>query len=462
MTAQPMDVSAIQSRARMDLPRLVIFALPWLPMAFIQVPLGMFIPAFYATNTTTTLAAVGAATGMARIFDAIIDPLIGHLSDRTRTVIGPRKPWVLFGTVLIVICTLQLFSPPATAGIAYYVVWSGGLFFAFGCVEIPMRAWASELSSDKIERARIFTAIGLVMALGSLVFWVAPFLAKLAGGTTALNDPRAMSLVASMFAVALPLAVLGAVAFVPHARARSAGFPSTRELLGSVRGNRPFWVYVSGLSVWSIGNAAAVSLVFIFLADYLQLGARVTPLMITYFVVQMIAMPAWVRLLPYIDKHRLIAVCWLLDAALKPALLWLEPGAVNLVFAYAVLVSSAVLNSISYTFPQAILADVVDFDTLRTRKERAASYFALNTLLYKVMMGVGAGIALPLLGAFGYTVGQAHDGLARTGMMVGIVVFPAMCLATAALIMWRFPIGSRRQQVIAARLAARERRAAAS
>jgi Na+/melibiose symporter-like transporter len=47
-------------------------------------------------------------------------------------------------------------------------------------------------------------------------------------------------------------------------------------------------------------------------------------------------------------------------------------------------------------------------------------------------------------------------------MMVGIVVFPAMCLATAALIMWRFPIGSRRQQVIAARLAARERRAAAA
>jgi Na+/melibiose symporter-like transporter len=219
-------------------------------------------------------------------------------------------------------------------------------------------------------------------------------------------------------------------------------------------------VYVSGLSVWSVGNAAAVSLVFIFLADYLQLGASVTPLMITYFVIQMIAMPLWVRLLPYIDKHRLIAICWLLDAALKPALLWLEPGAVNLVFLYTVLVCSAVLNSISYTFPQAILADVVDFDTLKTRKERAASYFALNTLLYKIMMGVGAGIALPLLAAFGYTVGHAHDALARTGMMVGIVAFPALCLTSAAAIMWRFPIGSRRQQVIAARLAARERRLA--
>ena len=439
--------------------RLAALSLPWLLMSFIMMPLGMFIPAFYAGHTTATLAGIGVATGAARIVDAFVDPLIGHLSDRTRSRFGPRKPWIAFGALLFVACVWYLFQPPRSAGVGYYLVWSGGLYFAYACVEIPMRAWSSELSRDNVERARIFTAIGVCMALGSLVFWASPYLARAMGGTSDLNDPRVMALVAWIFAVVFPVLVGGAIATIPPAPEESVERHSLGELARSMGRNRPFWIYVAGLSVWSVGNAASASLVFIFLSDYLRLGAAVTPLMITYFVVQLIAMPLWVRLVARFDKHRLLAACWLLDAALKPLLLLFEPGSVNIIVAYAVLIPGAVLGSISYTFPQAVLADVVDFDTLKTRTNKAASYFALNTLLYKVMMGLGAAIALSTLGAFGYVIGQAHDAEARLGMLVGVMVFPAICLASAAWIMWRFPIDSRRRAVITVRLNERRRRA---
>lgn len=448
--------------SRLGPARLLLFALPWLPMAFIMMPLGMFIPAFYAKYTTATLAAIGVATGAARVVDAFADPLIGHLSDRTRGRFGARKPWVAAGTLLFALCVWQLFQPARDAGIAYYVVWSGGLYLAYACVEIPMRAWGSELSGQAVERARIFTAIGVMMALGSLLFWLAPPLADALLGLSDLNTPRGMSGVALAFTASFVLLVGATLAAVPGGRRLEAGQGSIAEMGRAVRHNRPFGVYVAGLSIWSVGNSAFTSLVFLLLSDHLKLGAAVAPMMITYFVVQLAVMPLWVRLLRGFDKHRLLAACWLLDAGVKLSLPLFEPGAVSMVMLYAVLVAGAVLGSISYTFPQAVLADVVDYDTLRSRRSLAASYFALNTLLYKVMMGLGSGFALSLLGGFGYTVGQAHDATACLGLMAAVSMFPGLCMTAAAAVMWRFPIDGRRQAVIARRLEALRRRSGAT
>src|SRR3954469_11681804 len=77
-----------------------LYAAPWCAYAFIMLPLGVVLPTFYAETTLATMAAIGIVTGICRLFDAITDPVIGYLSDRTHSALGARKPWIIAGSVI--------------------------------------------------------------------------------------------------------------------------------------------------------------------------------------------------------------------------------------------------------------------------------------------------------------------------------------------------------------------------
>jgi Na+/melibiose symporter-like transporter len=111
--------------------QLLLFGFPALPHSFISLPLNSIIPAFYAANTTVTFAEMAVVMTASRIFDAITDPLIGYLSDRTKSPIGRRKPWVLAGTILCAISIYFLFQPARTAGVVYFGVWAFLIYFGF-------------------------------------------------------------------------------------------------------------------------------------------------------------------------------------------------------------------------------------------------------------------------------------------------------------------------------------------
>lgn len=87
------------------------FSLAVLPMAVLHLPMGQLLPNYYVNTTTVTFAALGAAALIARLFDAFSDPLIGYLSDRTKTRFGARKPWVMGGALLAIprhgLCSTQ-------------------------------------------------------------------------------------------------------------------------------------------------------------------------------------------------------------------------------------------------------------------------------------------------------------------------------------------------------------------
>ena len=120
---------------------LAIYSLPTLPLALVILPIGIVLPAFYESYTTASLAAIGFFAFASRAFDAVTDPMIGFLSDRTRSPIGRRKPWVLAGAVVASLSLFQLFTPEPTDGILHYAVWSFALYVGFTLIDIPQRAW---------------------------------------------------------------------------------------------------------------------------------------------------------------------------------------------------------------------------------------------------------------------------------------------------------------------------------
>ena len=125
--------------ARYSRGQLLAYGLPGLPLAGLGVPLFIFLPAFYAQNRGLSLEAVGFALLLARLWDAVSDPLIGMLSDRIETRFGRRKPWLFAGTPITSLAVYMLFVPPEGAGTLHLFGWSALLYLGWTMCNCPTR-----------------------------------------------------------------------------------------------------------------------------------------------------------------------------------------------------------------------------------------------------------------------------------------------------------------------------------
>ena len=78
-----------------------------------SIPVSLYLPLVYSKDLGLSLTEIGLVLMLARVSDVITDPLIGVLSDRTKSRFGKRKPWIAGGTLLMMISAFQLFNPEA-------------------------------------------------------------------------------------------------------------------------------------------------------------------------------------------------------------------------------------------------------------------------------------------------------------------------------------------------------------
>ena len=108
-----MSVTSASPAAKLRPAQLLAYGLPGLPLAVLLLPLFVILPTYYADDLGLGLATVGGVLFFARIWDVVSDPLIGYLSDRTRSGFGQRRPWLVAGVPLAMAGTWALFHPPA-------------------------------------------------------------------------------------------------------------------------------------------------------------------------------------------------------------------------------------------------------------------------------------------------------------------------------------------------------------
>ena len=143
--------------------RLCVTSLAAIPLAMAALPIYVNVPTFYAQVIGLNLGAIGMLLLLARLFDALQDPLLGYWSDRTRDQrIGRfnvgRFIWLILGAPLLAIAMLGLFNPPAlsAAQMSWWLVAMLLLVYtAFSMVQISYQAYGAEISNDANERTRI-------------------------------------------------------------------------------------------------------------------------------------------------------------------------------------------------------------------------------------------------------------------------------------------------------------------
>ncbi len=441
-----------ESNQRLTTAQLTIFGFPAMPHAFVAMPVYMILPAYYAANTTVTLAAIGAIAGLSRIFDAINDPLIGYWSDRTRTRLGSRKPWLLGAIFFCAISVTQLFAPPPDATILYFAVWSTVLYTGFTMFEIPRSAWAAELSRDYRERTRIVTYVAAFNIAGSLVLYVVPIVASLVTGSSTEIGGDTLGLISQVYLLVMPVSLILAIIFVPQGRPVAAQPATIKGIAASLWGSRPLLRYFTIITAWGLGQGALMGTVFIFQTDYMQLGAYFPFIMIALFGSSFLSLPLWTKVLDKIDRHRLWALCVAVPSLLAPLILLFPVGPAAFIPALVFAVFKGVGSAPQNFLPSAVLSDVIDYDTMKTGSNKAANFFAFQNIIIKIAMAVGGVIAFWIMDLAGYRIGKPNTDAANLGLLVAYMGIPIAFHLLTALLAWNFPIDSRRHRIIQRRL----------
>ena len=424
---------------------LILFALPAVVSAAMHNPVvGGIIPSLYATEFSLDLAVIGTVMLIARVFDAVTDPLIGFLSDRTVSPYGRRKPWVASGAVLTVIAIWFLFRPGDSTTMVYFLSFSILLYLAWTIMEIPYVAWMLEMSRDAKERTRINSFRTFALLIGAILFYLLPALVP---GSDGRMNFHVLGILAIVLAVSVPITTFFAVKYVPEGEVfESEAQPKITELWRSIRGNKPFLVYIAMYAFIGLASGIANVVSFMYIDTYLGIGNRFTELFLPAVVIGPLTLPLWAWTMNRYGKYRVTAIAFTIYMFLMPLPWFVEPGPsafLPMLILYAL--SSVFMPLLMVSMP-AILGDVIDYDELQTGKNRSGQYSSFLTLIAKGMTAVGGPVALIAIGLFGYQPGSPDNTeTAIMGLRLVYILVPPLVVLPGVLLLWFFPIDDEKQ-----------------
>ena len=128
---------------------------------------------FYTDVLGISAVAAGGVFAVARFIDAITDPIMGAIAERTRSRWGRMRPYLLFGAVPLAVVSVLLFTVPDGSD-QFKLAWAYVTYTAFGlvytAVTLPYAALTASMTDDYAERSRLSTyRIGCAFAGGLLL-----------------------------------------------------------------------------------------------------------------------------------------------------------------------------------------------------------------------------------------------------------------------------------------------------
>jgi GPH family glycoside/pentoside/hexuronide:cation symporter len=411
---------------------------------------GLYLLFFYTTVLGVPGTLVGMAAGVGLLWDAVSDPIVGGLSDRTRASWRRRHAWMAAGAVVMAVGFVALFSPPAglsTAGLfAWLLATSLLLRTGHSMFTVPYYALGAELSASYDGRTSIAGYRAAAVQIGAMAA---------SGGASAMFFPAPASRFAadSYVAMAITLGVIlcaaGAVATAGTWRFRgadAAAAPARRAVSWrAVFGDRSFALLAGASSAFFLAMVFSAVLSIYFLTYYAGIasGRIVSLCQFALYGGAIGGIALWSRLGRVRDKHRLYFIACVLLGGLLGALFWIaRPGhlaeplrLVALVVAHAAIGAAAGGPAI---LAPSMLADVSEQHQLQSGVRSDGLFFGMFSAAQQIATGVAAALAGPLVDVVaGLVPGSATQSpatIARLGLLA-CVLPGALVLFSAAIIL---------------------------
>jgi GPH family glycoside/pentoside/hexuronide:cation symporter len=399
--------------------------------------------AIFLTDVVGLPARIAAAAiFIGRSWDYVNDPLVGHLSDRTRTRWGRRRPYLLFGVLPFALSFIMLWVRPTWEnqfGLAVYYAVAYLLFdTTFTLVNMPYVALTPEMTLDYDERTSLTSYRMFFSIAGSLIAFTLPL--AIVGSFNPENEGRILAM-AVLFGLACIVPVL-LVFFVTREKSEymSAVRPGLIESLRAAVHNKPF-LFGAGifLFTWVAVDIMQTTLLF-FLKYVLQRESQSDLIMGTIFVTALLALPAWEWSARRWDKRIAYIAGISFWAVVQLVLVSLAPDS-RLAMLMVLCILAGIGVSAAHVLPWAIIPDAIEWDEWRTHERHEGMFYSLISLMQKIASSVAIPLVLLLLDASGYLPGTAQQpNSALLGIRLVVGPVPAVLLCTGILFALLYPL----------------------
>ncbi len=414
-----------------------------------------FLLVFFTNVAGIPAGLAGSILMVGKIWDAVNDPFVGVLTDRTESKRwGRRLPWLLYGAIPFGIFFFLQWIVPTTNvwGLFWYYVIIGVISQVFfTVVNLPYTAMTPELTQDYDERTSL-NSIRFAFSIGGSILSL--FLARL---IFSLIDNRQQQYLA-LAAVSAVISVLGLFWCVWGTRDRVLAFEAKRtqseesesipfkEQIKIVFNNKPF-LFVIGIYLFSwLGVQITASVIPYFVIYCMKLSESDVPtVMIGVQGTALLMLFVWGALSKKVGKKAVYFMGMFLWIIAASGLFFLQPGQISLMYFLAVIAGSGV--SVAYLVPWSMMPDVIELDELQTGQRREGVFYGFMVLLQKFGLAFGlflVGIALQTSGFQENVPGQTQlpiqPDAALSAIRIAVGPIPIVCLICGLFLTYFYPI----------------------
>jgi len=417
--------------------------------------IASFLAAFYTDVFGISAAAAGTMVFVTRIVDAVTDPLMGALADRTQTRWGKFRPYLLFASLPLAAAGVLTFTTPDLAA-GGKLVWAyltySALMLSYTVVSMPYSALSGVMTARSQERTTLISARFLFAFTGGAL--VNKYTLSLVAWLGAGDDVRGWQLTMLLYGVAAVL-----IFWVTFASTRERITPptgqNTRPLddIRDLLGNKP-WIILFAL-------AMIIMMTFTMRAGsayyYFHYYIERPELLPDYLFWQLIAYACGALLAPvmtrYMDKAKLLMLLMSLVGALSLLFFFVPKDMLWAIFTLNILISLALGPKSPLTW--SMYADTADYNEWRNGRRATAMTFSAASFAQKLGGSLGSAGMLWLLGALGYAANQAQSGASQTGITLLQTAIPGAFALIAVVVLTQYDLTGRQLERIQEELQAR-------
>jgi GPH family glycoside/pentoside/hexuronide:cation symporter len=407
----------------------------------------VFMLYFYTDVFGISAAVVGTMFLVSRIWDAVNDPLMGALADRTSSRWGKFRPWIFFAAFPLAISGVLCFTSVnlSTVGkIVWAYVTYNMLMMSYTAGNVPYSSLMGVMTPDSEERVSlnqirfIFANAAMLIVQGLTL----PLVSKLGGG----NDAKGFMLTMVFFSsMALVFLMTTFITTKERIKPEPGQKTSIKQDLFDLFKNRP-WVIIFIMTLfvfiyWSLKGSIGLYYTKYFvnqasLRSFLQnFGLARSPdtdvvkVGFTFFsTVGVVAMLVGILFSKFFavkfGKKDVFRVCLFLAACSTFVYVFLKPEQIFWQFFFNVLIQ--LTYGVTIPLLWAMVADVADFTEWKTHRRATAMTFAGILFALKLGLSLGGAIAGKLLSFYGYVANVEQTAATLKGIRYMMSVYPAI------------------------------------
>lgn len=429
--------------------------------------LSFFLLIFLTDVAGMRPVVAGSVLAVGKVWDAVNDPLVGMMSDRTKTRWGRRYPWIFLTAIPFGLSYCFIWIVPGFEkewmSFWYYVLITAVFQMFFTTTNLPYSTLTAEMTQDYDERTSLTSfrlAFSIVGGLSILVaaVQIPNFIADPGQQYVALGILGGIISTISIY-----WCIFGTYGYMEKKAKATGQFlgeaddeaqESFFQQLVIVLGNRPF-LFVVGIYLCSWLALQITAAVLPYYGKYwMDVDGSVLALIVQGVAVFMMFVCA--ALSKRIGKQNLYFLgsgVWIL---VQVALFFLQPGQQGILFGLCAIAGFGVATA--YVVPWSILPDVIELDELKTGKRREGTFYSFMTLLQKIGLALGiylVGLALDVSGF--NTDLPVQDAPALTAIRFFAGPVPLVLLVLGVILVYFYPLTKEMHAEIMLKLAERRR-----